>query len=146
MKENCKMSGTVREGDFEKRRGILLEMLRRCGEIVGRTRIQKLVFLGQEELGLPHLFEFSKNYYGPYSRDLTDTLERLISQGDVIEEISESGDQIQYTYRPSDIASDKTGMDVPDESFDVIKRLSEIPLGVMLDYVYRKYLPESACS
>lgn len=46
------------------------------GEIEGRTRIQKIVYL-IEEIGNSSNFFYSYHHYGPYSEELTDTLNIL---------------------------------------------------------------------
>jgi len=132
--------------DSEKRREILLALLKEVGEIKGRTRFQKMVYLGQEELGLPDSFDFSKHYYGPYSWDLTETIERMIHEGDITESVEEFGGIIRYTYSLSEDGTTKA--EGITESFltgaapDTMKKLSDLPLSAILDYVYKKYLPE----
>jgi uncharacterized protein YwgA len=44
------------------------------GEIVGKVRLQKIVYL-LEQLGVPTGFSFSYHHYGPYSDELADTVE-----------------------------------------------------------------------
>lgn len=44
------------------------------GEIVGKVRLQKLVYL-LDQLGLDSGFSFSYYHYGPYSEDLADAVE-----------------------------------------------------------------------
>jgi uncharacterized protein YwgA len=57
---------------------IPLVLLRENGEqIEGKTKFQKLVYLAQQEEGLDDHFEFQKYNYGPYSFELTETLETL---------------------------------------------------------------------
>ncbi len=43
------------------------------GQVVGRVRLQKLVYL-LEQLGLDSSFEFEYHHYGPYSRDLDNAI------------------------------------------------------------------------
>lgn len=43
------------------------------GKIVGRIRLQKIIYL-LEQLGLNSGFAFSYHHYGPYSEDLSQTL------------------------------------------------------------------------
>ncbi|MEN3050184.1 MAG: hypothetical protein ABC585_08015, partial [Candidatus Methanosuratincola petrocarbonis] len=38
-------------------------------KFVGKTRLQKLTYLVQVEVGLP-IYDFKKHYYGPFSREL----------------------------------------------------------------------------
>lgn len=127
------------------RKEFILELLSRLGKIEGRTKLQKIVFLGQMELGLPKLFEFDKYHYGPYSWELTETIEDLISTGQIKEERESCGDYITYVYRLSDFGL--TVMEKPDryiseEKIETLKKLSELPRSTIIEYVYRKYLPE----
>ncbi|MDD4162382.1 MAG: hypothetical protein PHW87_07870 [Methanothrix sp.] len=130
---------------FEQKRGLLLKIMAYVGSIQGRTRLQKMVFLAQEELGLPHLFDFKKHYYGPYSWDLTETVERMLSRGEIEEKVESLGDSIRYTYSASSDAETIEALHAPEiseKALDTLKKLSEIPLTALLNYVYRKYLPE----
>jgi uncharacterized protein YwgA len=47
------------------------------GEVVGKVRLQKLVYL-LEQLGLESDFSFSYYHYGPYSEDLADAVEEEV--------------------------------------------------------------------
>src|SRR5215471_7421463 len=44
------------------------------GEVVGKVRLQKLVYL-LDQLGLESGFPFSYHHYGPYSEELADAVE-----------------------------------------------------------------------
>jgi uncharacterized protein YwgA len=127
--------------EFEKKRDLVLFILTKVGAIEGRTRLQKMIFIGQEELGLPKLFDFRKHYYGPYSSDISDTIQTLILQGDIIEEVEDNGQYIQYSYRLS--KPDKTqvqGFDeISDDQIKMLKKLSNTPLSLILAYVYQQY-------
>lgn len=127
------------------RKEFVLELIARLGKIEGRTRLQKIVFLGQMELGLPKFFEFDKYYYGPYSWELTETLEDLISTGQIIEESESRGDCITYIYSLPDFELaelGKTARYIPEEKIEILKKLSEISRSAIIEYVYRKYRPE----
>ncbi len=131
---------------FKRRSELLSAVLRHVGTVHGRTRLQKMIFLAQKELGVEPLFDFQKHYYGPYSGDLTETLERMISRGDIVEEIEEVGDAIRYSYSLSEDA-DKfikpiESFGLSPDSHDTLRKLSQISLTALLSYVYQKYLPE----
>lgn len=55
------------------------------GEVVGRIRLQKIFYL-LEQLGVEGGLRFSYYHYGPYSRELSDTLDELEIDGTVEEE------------------------------------------------------------
>jgi hypothetical protein len=55
------------------------------GEVVGRTRIQKITYLAQLA-GFPKEFEFEYRHYGPFSEDLATGLEIAAALGPLAEE------------------------------------------------------------
>jgi uncharacterized protein YwgA len=55
------------------------------GELVGRTRLQKIAFLLQLA-GFGDDFEFEYRHYGPYSEDLAQAIEVAVALGPVEEE------------------------------------------------------------
>ena len=58
---------------------LLLLLLLRLYEkpIRGRTRFQKIVCVLKEKFGVPFGYNFRSYYYGPYSKELTDSLSLL---------------------------------------------------------------------
>ena len=62
--------------------------------VVGRTRLQKMIFLLQK-LKLPSDYSFSMHFYGPYSEDVQADL-AVLDLIDVITEIPKAGDSGQY--------------------------------------------------
>lgn len=127
------------------RKIFILELLSKLGKIEGRTKLQKIVFLGQMELGLPEIFKFDKYHYGPYSWDLTETIEDLITTGYIKEEKEQRGDFITYVYRLSDFSFPDVEIPsgyIPEDKVEILKNLSELPRSAIIEYVYRKYLPE----
>lgn len=50
------------------------------GEVKGKKAFQKLVYFAQV-LGIPLEKAFSMHYYGPYSQEVADEMNELISQG-----------------------------------------------------------------
>ena len=55
------------------------------GELVGRTRLQKIVFLSQLA-GFGDDFAFEYRHYGPYSEDLAQAMEIAVALGPIVEE------------------------------------------------------------
>jgi uncharacterized protein YwgA len=135
------------DAGFEKKRDVVLFVLQQVGKIEGRTRFQKMIFLGQEELGLPKLFDFRRHYYGPYSSDFSDTIEKLISRGDLLEDVDDSqGYYIKYWYALSEQAKTETlgQYEIGTKQKQMLKELARIPLSSILAYVYQKYCPKQA--
>lgn len=128
--------------DFEKKRDLILWILKHVGTIEGRTRFQKMVFLGQQELGLPKTFQFSKSYYGPYSIDLADIIEELILHGDIVEEVQDTGFYIKYSYALRDEKEKIKDFKVDKKEFKLLKGLATAPLKSILAYVYQEYCPQ----
>lgn len=124
-----------------ERKEFLMELLAGIGKIQGRTKLQKIIFLGQEELGLHKIFDFDEYYYGPYAQDLTSVLDELVSEGKVVEEVSSMGDFIQYSYSLAPSSQIPSQMHISPEKMDLLKKLSKTPRSKIIDYVYRKYLP-----
>ena len=58
--------------------------------IVGRTRLQKTIYLLQRK-GLPTDFDYSLHFYGPYSEGLNTGL-RVVKQLDLVREEARAGD------------------------------------------------------
>lgn len=121
-------------------------------EIQGRTRMQKLVFLIQEEFEdaehkLPETYTYVPYDYGPFARDLYDDLDRLKDRGVIEEERVEMADgTYKYNYRLTDQA-DGYLSNLPQQKFERTQRFAEqiksefndIRLPELLDYVYSKY-------
>ena len=53
----------------------------------GRTRVQKDICILKHDAELPFNFEFEPHFYGPYSSELTDTVDTLVAAGLLEEKI-----------------------------------------------------------
>jgi len=60
---------------------VILELLRRSKTRVGKTFIQKAIYVLQNWLGWNSDYKFKLHYYGPYSSDLSDDLNVLNELG-----------------------------------------------------------------
>lgn len=65
------------------------------GEVVGKVRLQKLVYL-LDQLGLESDFSFSYHHYGPYSEDLADAIEEDVIFRRVEIETRRRGDGVPF--------------------------------------------------
>lgn len=65
------------------------------GEVIGRIRLQKIFYL-LEQLGAQGELRFSYHHFGPYSRELSDTLDWLVLDG-VIEDVKIPTDGGSYS-------------------------------------------------
>lgn len=74
---------------------LVLVTLQILGEITGRTRFQKIVFLLKKKFDVAFSYDFVPYYYGPYSADLQHEINLLNLMGFV--EVSPSNG-IPYTH------------------------------------------------
>jgi uncharacterized protein YwgA len=125
-------------------------------EIEGRTRLQKMVFLIQQETedaseSLPGTYNYVPYDYGPFARDLYDDLDRLKDKGVIVEEQEEMADGIiKYNYRLGPNAESyfenhpqSKIQEVQTRAEDVKKKFNNKSLAELIDLVYSKY-PEYA--
>lgn len=132
----------------------LLLLIKLARKIEGKTRLQKMVFLGKEEEDLDMGFEFITYNYGPYSFELTKALDTLQNLGLIVVESSffassNSNNQAikQFTYYITD-KGDKLivskGEKLPKELIEKIKLLVEkwnkVPRTKIIEYVYSNYM------
>ena len=112
---------------------LLLIVLRTMGQIVGRTRLQKVIYLLRQRYQLPFSFRFKPYFYGPYSEELSDAVENLVALG-MIEENRRYLDEgvIEYSYKLT-----KRGTDFLDTNAagDVARKP---PLGANLSRAIRE--------
>jgi len=122
----------------------VLKIIDELGGIEGRTKLQKLIFLGETELGLPKVFTFDKQHFGPYSWELTEVIEDLVASGSLKEDIKITGDEISYIYTPSrKIDKSKlSDIKIPSATISTLKKIKALPLNSILVYIYGKYPPE----
>ena len=120
-------------------------------EIEGVTRLQKLVFLTQEKAGLK-IFNFKPYKYGPYSRPLYDTLDKLEKEGFIestARRTRNDNEKHIYSITGKGQAAIKKFLEESDvegfmETADRVKhRFNGKPLRELLQYVYHSY-PEYA--
>jgi uncharacterized protein YwgA len=127
----------------------LLFVLSSAGEIKGKTRLFKIVYIIEEEckklkINLDCFYKFRPYYYGPYSEELESDLNYLVQEGFVehsrivtlgVEEnlyrITQKGaDHVKSTILPSTILSIIN---------KVVEKYKDYPLAWLLKDVYEKY-------
>ncbi len=134
---------------FDSRKWFLIELLSCLGKIKGITKLQKVVFLGQEELELPKLFQFDEYHYGPYSWDLSDILEDMIITGFVSEKTEYHDDGVIYTYSLANNALEdagKIGVYIPESKKHMLIKYSKLPMFAISEFVYQKFVHEGVAS
>ncbi|RSK28993.1 YwgA family protein [Bacillus sp. HMF5848] len=75
----------------------VLKMFAEAGEIVGRKKLQKIIFIAKK-FNIPFYEKFDFHFYGPYSEELTLRVEELCNAGLLDEVCEEKGNYHQYRY------------------------------------------------
>lgn len=114
----------------------------------GATRLQKLVFLGQEEAGFPDHYEYCADRFGPYSKGLQKDIDWAIAQGYIDRNVvTNTAGHEKHTFSPtvSGIQYVKELLQhEPIESIfvaaqEIDRQWGDEPLGELLRYVYGRY-------
>jgi uncharacterized protein YwgA len=71
------------------------------GEIVGRKKLQKMIYISKK-LAFPFQEKFHFHFYGPYSEELTLRVEELFNLGFINEVKEKKGGYSQYRYALTD--------------------------------------------
>ncbi|TDQ38772.1 YwgA family protein [Aureibacillus halotolerans] len=75
----------------------LLQVLAETEEIIGRKKLQKMVYVAQK-LRFPFYEKYEFHFYGPYSEELTLQMEELHNLGLISETKERKGGYEQYRY------------------------------------------------
>src|SRR3954454_16362182 len=78
---------------------LLLHVIDKAGRVEGRKRLQKIVCIAKTEYKIPFTYHFKPYFYGPYSEELSDSIDSLRGAGLVEEErrkLSEYTSQYEY--------------------------------------------------
>jgi uncharacterized protein len=79
----------------------LMSALAVSGEIVGRKKLQKMIYISKK-LAFPFQEKFQFHFYGPYSEELTLRVEELFNLGFINEVKEKKGGYSQYRYTLTD--------------------------------------------
>lgn len=76
----------------------LMAVLQHAGEIAGRKKLQKIIFIAKK-LGYPFHEKYHYHFYGPYSEELTLRVEELCNLGflNEMKETKSGYDQYRYS-------------------------------------------------
>ena len=121
------------------------------GEIQGKTRLQKLAFLlDEEQLGDRFdAYSYRKYDYGPFSKELLDDTESL-AQKDLVD-ISEQrtvGGNTRYDYQLTDPGQDAVSKlsekesdisEIFDAAEEIVSEYGDLPLRDLIERVYDMY-------
>ncbi|MFC7229982.1 PadR family transcriptional regulator (plasmid) [Salinirubellus salinus] len=134
-----------------------MALLHACGgdQIEGRTRLQKLVFLMEQELdeeaktalNLPD-YNFIPYDYGPFSKALYDDLDSLEEDGLIrVEEEDMADGKVKYTYQLTDDGKSWVDQRLPQDAPNSVRERAEalksefngVLLSDLIDTVYAEY-------
>lgn len=80
----------------------VLKVFAESGEIIGRKKLQKMVYIGKK-LQYPFYERYDFHFYGPYSEELTLRVEELCNLGFLQEMKEKKGGYFQYRYALTEI-------------------------------------------
>jgi uncharacterized protein len=83
----------------------LMKVIFSAGEIVGRKKLQKMIYIAKK-VNLPFYEKYNFHFYGPYSEELTLRIEELCNLGFLHEVHEKKGGYFQYRYSLTDAGSD----------------------------------------
>ncbi|MBU0627622.1 MAG: hypothetical protein KKC75_00390 [Nanoarchaeota archaeon] len=125
----------------------ILTVLCLVGKIVGRTKLQKMMYLLQTEQKLPINLDFQIYLYGPFSRGLNNEVDKMISDGLIenTQTITNLGG-VCYEYTISDKGR-KTAMnileklprDIKEKIITNISKFGSMTATDIVRYVYENY-------
>jgi len=75
----------------------LMQAFAASGEIVGRKKLQKMIYIAKK-VDFPFQERFQFHFYGPYSEELTLRVEELCNMGFLHEMKEKKGGYMQYRY------------------------------------------------
>jgi uncharacterized protein YwgA len=79
----------------------LMQAIMVSGEITGRKKLQKMIYIAKK-VAFPFHERFSFHFYGPYSEELTTRVEELCNMGFLNEVKEDKGAYYQYRYTPTE--------------------------------------------
>ncbi|MDU0812310.1 YwgA family protein [Bacillus siamensis] len=75
----------------------LMKMFSDSGEIIGRKKLQKIIYIAKK-MQYPFYEKYDFHFYGPYSEELTLRIEELCNLGFLDEVKEKKGGYFQYRY------------------------------------------------
>ena len=102
----------------------VLHLLKQAGEVVGRKKLQKIVYITQKlQFEFNQRFQF--HFYGPYSEKLSLEIEELCQLGFLQEMLEDKGNYNVYRYQISEKGKDFLAH-VPVEMGDMLPILDKL--------------------
>jgi uncharacterized protein YwgA len=118
------------------------------GIIKGKTRLQKIIFLLQQELGIT-IFEFKPYRFGPFSSQLNEIIDSLLNQGLLQMQKSKFSSLEEKSIEIVSLTNEGIAKaEQVIESLDNVTRITArilakhyamVPLTYLIAYIYAKY-------
>ncbi|MHA1911970.1 MAG: hypothetical protein ACTSYA_09765 [Candidatus Kariarchaeaceae archaeon] len=128
---------------------ILLKIIDIAGEITGRTRIQKIVFLTSQMMELEEAYDFHPHLFGPYSNILARDLQKLVNwkyvnetRGSFDHTVAGSLSTFHYTLsNEGEKFLEELTLPIVLESCidELVSEFKNVPLNQLLRYVYENH-------
>ncbi|MGG1675793.1 YwgA family protein [Neobacillus sp. NRS-1170] len=94
----------------------LMQAILVSGEIVGRKKLQKMIYIAKK-VDFPFQERFQFHFYGPYSEELTTRVEELCNMGFLNEVREKKGGYFQYRYTLTDAGKEFLSLNDVDMPF-----------------------------
>ena len=94
----------------------LMQAILVSGEIVGRKKLQKMIYIAKK-VDFPFQERFQFHFYGPYSEELTTRVEELCNMGFLNEVREKKGGYFQYRYTLTDAGKEFLSLNEVDMPF-----------------------------
>lgn len=134
--------------DLTQNQECLLFLFTKMRKIIGKTRLQKLFFLLDQEVFDRSLFDYKAYKYGPYSTNLLAAMDELLELGLIREKITEYSNPENFV---SEYEITENGIERADQLISKIKpsqmgQIEELvhnygykEMNYILEYVYEEY-------
>ena len=125
---------------------IIIALINNLGIVNGRTRLQKILFLLENEENLDSHIKFEKWQYGPYSNEISRIIDSLKEKNVILETVNNTirGESYFYIINPEkqpevDVIIQDLDAEALVKINNVIAKFGNMPLNQLLRYVYSRY-------
>ncbi|MBM7714440.1 YwgA family protein [Siminovitchia sp. FSL H7-0308] len=125
----------------------LMAVFAKAGEIVGRKKLQKMIFIAKK-MNFPFEEKFEFHFYGPYSEELTLRVEELCNFGFIEEKKEDKGGYSQYRYMITSsgrefLESESVNIPLLEECLTDMNEQSARFLELVSTILYFEHLPKN---
>ncbi|SIS41020.1 YwgA family protein [Salimicrobium flavidum] len=124
----------------------LMHFFDSCDEVVGRKRLQKMVYI-MKKCGIRFEERYEFHFYGPYSEELTLRIEEMCNLGFLSEAMEEKKNYYQYRYQLTEAGADflshaEIDRPVLDNYIDAMNGKSSRFLELVSTMLFFEHLPK----